>query len=616
MTDAHLEVASEATFLAAISALHPRSPLEHRPRINIRMPNGSFSQVGGVIPFFSPYPSPRNSSEFAATTTTSQLGTEMESFFCKFSEDARRTIGTVLIRTIHERYGEFPPATYARCDLVEPLERVVADLHMRWAPDSSNHTLGLARALLWFFFDIYSYPGIQVLLDHQVSPSVVRALIERDPVFSDDPKRSTRQVNLEHICRTLSTFHFGDIFEMLAEESILQSWTTRLNDPRPPFDHADIRNARALLREYAIGEKKLFNSIDAKSRQRLIDLGFIVCAKDRDQLELKQAGVDRDWLTELLTRVFVSSTDVARGHASNGRRCSTASDLHDTVTACSLLCYNSCGTGDEVIDSFAQQCRFVHANPFGPWTPSGTMSGESAGRANIFLIRSAHLSTISHLATTLRTMYSDGTEGAPYYARVGSHERSRREPPRLVIELDPMFSSELLVWLESYRVGLKRAKPDTVFHCIVSDQNYDPYLVINDPLASPRDSFAAIMATGQAHAARAEGYESTRALIAEWIKGHSKTTPEAAALGITPEESVGGWLAVRRANIDLFDSSCLRHDRVGIYSSALEAHEDRWKLALYIFTRSTAGEIWVVTDNCDELLNRLLGVLPVAVTEA
>lgn len=612
----------EDAFFSSICEMHPRCPLAVRPRHFVISRGCTPTDPGEQgLDFFSPFYDRDARCPIDVQAPLCDIAITLDTFFKSVrTEGVRSGVQAALDEAVRLLFhGAHVPDRISVRELVAPFERLVANQHVRWESDSSNIALGCARAVLWFFLDIFSHPSIHVLAPHGVAHSVLRGLIERDPVFSDSPDVSLRQVVYEEVCPPFAARDYAGIFQLLAEQSVLQEWSAPHADGAP-FTAEDVALARNLLEEYAVGDRALFDRTSPAQVERLQRLGFLVPTAGHDgpaacasaqTLELRQARTDRAWLAEFLTSVFSSSVNVAQGHSVNSQCYSRAEDLLAAAVLCSLLCYNACGTGDGVMERFAQQCRFVHADPLAPWCPPPSYQQPEAsyGKANIFLIRNAHLSTFAHLTGALRAMYTDGTDGAPYYARVDSHGRVRKEPPRLVIEIDPVFSSELLVWLESYRVGLAAQCPGTVFHCVAHDRDYDPYDHFGDAASSPRESFGAIMALGASSGGKKDVVELARGLSMAWVTKHTKRSTELLEEGraapLTELSSVGEWMVMRRRMRS-------KREELGtlfIDSAVLARHRDAWRFALYIFTRATEGKLFIRDEDPLTLAERLCGVM-------
>lgn len=580
-------VPSPQEFVAEICSLHPRSPLVHRPSVDAS--------------FYGPFDHPKNSQEWSAIGyqwTLAESLARATQFFAHLGEDFQAQVRSTLDRAIYRRYGNVNiPERVSWCDLVTPIEKILADAHKDWIPGQSNATLGVARAILWFLLDTVSTPGVEQLARHLESPLVMRALIERDPVFSDSTELSTRAVNLDHLTLAFTRFDYKTIFQLVVARSFISRYVPQ-GEPgwsSVPFADEHVRVARQLLAAYKLG--KDLPNVEPRILNVLVDLGFVRL----NPMRLRQADIDKDWLNECLTRIFTASTNVAHGHSRNAIQYNTADDLAAAAAVCSLVVYNRCSTSSRVLDQLQSSCRFRSTNPF---TTDIDVHPDQGSSNNVFIIRAAHFSTFSALTTKLREMYSDGLDGAPLYARHASMRGVREDPPRLILEVDPLFSSGLLVWLESYREALDRAHRGTVFYCIVNDPQYDPTTLGPNP--KPRDVFASITYSGVSNGATAETIELTRERTVEWLRKNCRREDELPP-DVKIHTSIGQWLVERRQNPRAGEPA-----ELFVSSKALEDHKDNWRLALYIFTQGTGYDLAVVDDNPGSLVDRLFGIVPVA----
>jgi hypothetical protein len=430
-----------------------------------------------------------------------------------------------------------------------------------------------------------------------INPGAIRAVIERDPVFSDSNMRSVRSSYIDQLYQTIKTHDQVAIFAHVVEGSLMDTYTGEF---RTIFTPELIELARTLLGRYQFGAPlALHDELRQDLVQQLVSLEF-VSANGR----LAQHTLDRLWLNECLTRIFSESALGSGPRRGNRLTYGSTSTLLEAISVSSMVVYNAGGQADTMISELGATCRYVSSDPF---NDSITCNNNPEAQ-NIFVIRNAHYSTIHHITEKLRTMYSDYSYGAPLYCRNNANGGDYT-PPRLVIEFDPYFSSEAVAWFESFVKSLEQQRPGLVFYCMVaphvpsSDSNGSslPTGPDNVKLHESRFQLGRLFASGEAKLK--EGF-------IQWLRSHCvtfETTPPDALI----QESVGGWLVERRiraANAKNVESSPGFEAEVFLSESALLAHREHWIQALYIAANNSAISFGVVTEDPSALIQRLVEV--------
>lgn len=503
---------------------------------------------------------------------------------------------------------EASPTEVSISGVVNWLERHFSRLQAEalGAPSSPGISSGLAvtRLLLFFAFDAFvGVRGVNVedLLD-AINPAAIRAVIERDPVLSDSSTHSVRSSYIWQLAQMIKCHDHVGAFAHVVEGSLMDTYTGEF---REVFTPELIELARTLIGRYQFGAPL---ALDSELRQDLVEklkgLAF-VCPDGR----LAQHSIDRLWLNECLTRLFSESAALGSGPRRGNRLTySSTATLLDAVSVSSLIIYNPGGQAYGMLDEIASKCRYVSADPFGT---SISCDETAADSQNIFLIRNAQYSTISHITEKLRTMYSDYNHGAPLYCRRGRAATGwDYTPPRLLIEFDPYFSSDSVAWFDSFVKSLEKQRPSVVFYCMVARHK---------PATQQPEGGLEPLAVGSAerlkmHESRFQlgrlftlGDSDLREGFIGWLRSHCVTleaTPPDAAI----HEGIGDWLVERRVRSANGEGAVGFEAEVFLSEAALLAHREHWIQALYIAANNSALSFGVVTEDPDKLIQRLLDV--------
>lgn len=469
------------------------------------------------------------------------------------------------------------------------------------ASASVARDLAITRVLLFFVFDAFvgiTAVNVEELL-HAINPGAIRAVIERDPVFSDSNMRSVRSSYIEQLCQLIKSHDQVSIFAHVVEGSLMDTYTGEF---RTLFTPELIELARTLLGRYQFGTPLALNDEPRQDLvQQLVSLEF-VSASGR----LAQHTVDRLWLNECLTKIFSESALGSGPRRGNRLTYVSTSTLLEAISLSSMIVYNGGGQAEAMMSELSGTCRYVSLDPFSDSITCNNANHPDA--QNIFLISNAQYSTIHHITEKLRTMYSDYSHGAPLYCRnhVNGGDYS---PPRLVIEFDPYFSSDSVAWFEAFVKSLEQQRPTLVFYCMVAPHApasdgeglVPPSGADNLKLRESRFQLGRLFAGGEAKLK--EGF-------IQWLQSHCATfdtTPPDAVI----HESVGGWLVERRIRAANGKNSASSSDfeaEVFLSESALLAHRDHWIQALYIAASNSALSFAVVTEDPGTLIQRLVEV--------